>query len=191
MTPLLSSIKERPYRLLFHVNIVEIPPPPPAFMNGHELNISSSFIQLCLSVSFYLICKPYIHFIAKHASQNFGFLSRARGFFSPSQMLTIYRSQIRPSLGYCSHFSGCGPKSYLHLLDKLQSKAIRVINNSSLTKYLQSLSLSSSGCRSFYFLWLFLQTLLTGNQQYYSRSNEECSTYQKLYPITTFPSHAT
>ena len=98
-------------------------------MNGHKLDISS-FTQLGLSVSSNLMWKPHIIFIAKHASQKLGFLSRARGYFSPSQLLTIYRSQIHPSLEYCSHVWGGAPKSSLNLLDRVQSKAIRLINNS-------------------------------------------------------------
>ena len=84
--------------------------------------------------------KTHIHSIAKHASHKLGFLSRARGFFSPSQLLIIYKSQIRPSLEYCSHVWGGAPRSSLHLLDKVLSKAVRLINNPSLTKSLQSLS---------------------------------------------------
>ena len=103
-------------------------------------NISSSFTQFGLSISSSLTWKPHIHSIAKHASQKLGFLSRARGFFSSSQLLTIYKSQIRPSLEYCSHLWGGAPKSSLHLLDKVQSKTIRLINNPNLTKSLQSLS---------------------------------------------------
>ena len=49
-------------------------------------------------------------------------------------------SQIRPSLEYCSHVWGGAPKSTLCLLDKVQSKAIRLINNPNLTKSLQPLS---------------------------------------------------
>ena len=109
-------------------------------MSGHELDISSSFTQLGLSVSSNLSWKTQAHSIAKHASQKLGFLSRARGFFSPSQLLTIYKSQILPSLEYCSHVWGGAPRSSLHLLYKVQSKAIRLINNPSLTKSLQSLS---------------------------------------------------
>ena len=109
-------------------------------MSGHELGISSSFTQLGLSVSSNLSWKTHIHSIAKHASQKLGFLSRARGFFSPSQLLTIYKSQIPPSLEYCSHVWGGAPRTSLHLLDKVQSKAIRLIDNPSLTKSLKSLS---------------------------------------------------
>ena len=62
------------------------------------------------------------------------------GFFSSSHLLTIYKSQIRPSLEYCSHVWGGAPKSTLCLLDKVQSKAICLINNPNLTKSLQPLS---------------------------------------------------
>ena len=113
---------------------------PPVFMRGHELDISSSFTQLGLSVSSNLSWKTHIYSIAKHASQKLGFLSRARGYFSPSQLLTIYKSQIRPSLEYCSRVWGGAPRSSLHLLEKVRSKAIHLINNTSLTKSLQSLS---------------------------------------------------
>ena len=113
---------------------------PHVFMNGHKLDISSSFTQLGLSASSNLTWKPHINSITKHAPQKLGFLSRACGYFSPSQLLTIYKSQIRPSLEYCSHVWGGAPKSSLHLLDRVQSKAIRLINNPSLTYSLQSLS---------------------------------------------------
>ena len=113
---------------------------PPVFIKGHKLEISSSFTQLGLSISPNLIWKPHINSIAKHASQKLGFLSRTCGYFSPSQLLTIYTSQILPSLEYCSHIWGGAPKSSLHLLNRVQSKAIHFINNPNLTNSLQSLS---------------------------------------------------
>ena len=109
-------------------------------MNGHKLDISSSITQLGLSISSNLTWKPHINSIAKHASQKLGFLSRAHGYFSPSQLLTIYKSQIHPSLEYCSYVWGGAPKSSLQLLDRVQSNAIRLINNRNLTNSLQSLS---------------------------------------------------
>ena len=134
---MLISIKKRQHKLSLNITMI---PPPPVFMNGHKLDISSSITQLGLSISSNLTWKPHINSIAKHASQKVGFLSRARGYFSPSQLLTIYKSQIRPSLEYCSHVWGGTPKSSLHLLDKVQSKAIYVINNANPTTSLQSLS---------------------------------------------------
>ena len=43
-------------------------------------------------------------------------------------------------LWYCSHVWGGAPKSSLNLVDRVQSKAIRLINNPNLTNSLQSLS---------------------------------------------------
>ena len=108
-------------------------------MHSHKLDTSSSFTQLGLSISSNLTWKPHINSIAKHASQKLGFLSRARGYFSP-QLLTIHKSQIRPSLEYYSHVWGGASKSSLNLLDRVQSKAIRLINNPNLTNSLHSLS---------------------------------------------------
>ena len=101
---------------------------------------SASFTQLGLSLSSNLTWKTHIHSLAKHASQKLGFLARARGFFSSSHLLSIYKSQSRPFLEYCFHVWGGAPKSTLCLLDKVQSKAIRLINNPNLTKSLQPLS---------------------------------------------------
>ena len=109
-------------------------------MNGDELGTSASFTQLGLSLSSNLTWKTHIHSLAKHESQKLGFLARPRGFFSSSHLLSIYKSQTRPSLEYCSHVWGGAPKSTLCLLDKFQSKAIRLINNPNLTKSLQPLS---------------------------------------------------
>ena len=51
----------------------------------------------------------------------------------------IHKPQIRPYLKYCTHVWGGAPKSTLCLLDKVQPKAIRLINNPNLTKSLQPL----------------------------------------------------
>ena len=58
---------------------------------------------------------------------------RPAGF---SHLLTFYLD-TSPNLEDCSHVWGGAPKSTLCLLDKVQSKAIRLINNPNLTKSLQ------------------------------------------------------
>ena len=113
---------------------------PPVLMNGDKLDTSTSFTQFGLSLSSNLTWKTHVHSLAKHASQKLGFLARVRGFFSSSHLLSIYKFQIRPSLEYCSHVWSGAPNSTLCLLDKVQSKAIRPINNPNLTKSLQPLS---------------------------------------------------
>ena len=54
--------------------------------------------------------------------------------------MPFFHSSFRPSLECCSRVWGGAPKSTLCLLDKVQSKAIRLINNPNLTKSLQPLS---------------------------------------------------
>ena len=122
---------------------------PPVLMNGDELDRSASFTKLGFSLSSNLIWKTHIDSLAKYASQKLDFLARAGVFFSSSH-LTMCTSQIRP-LEYCSHVWGGAPKSTLCLLDKVQSKAIRLINNPNLTKSPTSFP-SSINWRSFHLL---------------------------------------
>ena len=75
-----------------------------------------------------------------------------------------------PSLEYCSHFWGGAPKSTLCLLDKVQSKAIRLINNPNLTK---SLHLCSH------------RRLVGDLSIYYRYSNGHCS--QEIRDIIPVP----
>ena len=163
---------------------------PRIFMNGCELDISSSFTQLGPSVSFNQTWILHIRSIAKHAFQKLGFLSRVRGYFLPPQLGTIYKSQFPLSLEYCSHIWSGAPKSSLHHRDKIQSNAIRLINNPNLTNSLQSLS-SSASCRSFHFLPIFSWTLLSGDQEHHSWTKKACSNNQKLCPSSPFPSYTT
>ena len=120
----------------FHVNKPKLSTCP----HGDELDTSTSFKQLGLSLSSNITWKTHIHSLAKHAYEKLGFLARAHRFFPSCHLIITYKSQIRPSLEYCSHVRGGAPKSALCLLDKVQSKAIRLINNPNLTKSLQPLS---------------------------------------------------
>ena len=161
---------------------------PAVFMNGNEMDTSASFTQLGLSLSSNLTWKTHIHSLAKHASQKLGFLARARGFFSFFNLLTICKSQIRPSLEYCSHVWGGAPKSTLCLLDKVQSKAIRLINNPNLTKSLQPLSHRRLVGDLSIFYRYFNGHCSPGDQGYYSSSSEACQDHQKLNSFTSSPS---
>ena len=135
---------------------------PPVLMNGDELDTSASFIQLGLSLSSNLTWKTHIHSLGKHASQKLGFLARARGLFSSSHLLSIYKSQIRPSLDYCSHVWGGASKSTLssrqspvqsHSSDR-QSKPHQIAPT--------SFPSSISGI-SFLLLWILSRALFSGD----------------------------
>nr|CAH7760198.1 unnamed protein product [Callosobruchus chinensis] len=65
---------------------------------------------------------------------------KARKYFSPPNLLTLYKAQIRPSLEYCSHIWGAAAPTTLSILDAVQRRAIRLIGDPALTCHLQPLS---------------------------------------------------
>ena len=83
---------------------------------------------------------PYVKSIAKKASRKMGLLYRVRKFFTDEQLSTIYKSHVRSQLEYCSPlWSGCGTV-VLRQLDKIQNRAIRLINNPIITSEFPHLS---------------------------------------------------
>ena len=95
---------------------------------------------LDMEISKNLSWNSHITTIATRASQKLGFLFRARKYFSPPQLLLIYKAQIQTLMEYGCHIWGGALLSALSVLDRLQRKAIRLINDGSLTSSLQSLS---------------------------------------------------
>nr|CAH7719523.1 unnamed protein product [Callosobruchus chinensis] len=57
-----------------------------------------------------------------------------------SNLLTLYKAQIRPSLEYCSHSWKAAAPTTLSILDAVQRRAIRIIGDLALTCHLQPLS---------------------------------------------------
>ena len=110
------------------------------------MNFKNSFIRpttafhlLRLTISSNLSWKPHIQHIVKSASVKLGILFRCRPFFTCEQLLRIYKGLIRPCLEYCSHVWGGSSSTYL--LDRVESKAFRLINAPHLTSQLPSLKL--------------------------------------------------
>nr|CAH7715305.1 unnamed protein product [Callosobruchus chinensis] len=64
----------------------------------------------------------------------------ARKYFSPSNLLTLYKAQISPSLEYCSHIWGAAAPTTLSILDAVQRKVIGLFCDPVLTGHLQPLS---------------------------------------------------
>nr|CAH7735187.1 unnamed protein product [Callosobruchus chinensis] len=79
-------------------------------MNNQALPRSHSFKLLGVSITENMIWHEHVSSIATAAMKKLGYLFRARKYFSPSNLLTLYKAQIRPSLEYCSHILGsCRP----------------------------------------------------------------------------------
>nr|CAH7734241.1 unnamed protein product [Callosobruchus chinensis] len=87
-----------------------------------------------------MIWHEHVSSIATAAGKKLGYLFRARKYFSPSNLLTLYKAQIRPSLEYCSHIWGAAAPTTLSILDTVQRRAIRLIGDPALTCHLQPLS---------------------------------------------------
>ncbi|KAG5898378.1 hypothetical protein JTB14_015809 [Gonioctena quinquepunctata] len=95
--------------------------------------------MLGITISNNLSWENHVESIAKSASQKLGFSFRAKSYFTPTQLLMIYKAQIRPVLEYCSHIWSAAPKHILRLLDSVQKRAIRLVGDASLTNSLTCL----------------------------------------------------
>nr|CAH7716096.1 unnamed protein product [Callosobruchus chinensis] len=87
-----------------------------------------------------MIWHEHVSSIATANGKKLGYLFRARKYFSPSNLLTLYEAQIRPSLEYCSHIWGAAAPTTLSILDAVQRRAIRLIGDPTSTCHLQPLS---------------------------------------------------
>ncbi|CAG9813541.1 unnamed protein product [Phaedon cochleariae] len=109
-------------------------------MSGVTIPLKTSIPLLGITISNNLSWENHVRSIAKSASQKLGFLFRARSYFTSSQLLMIYKAQIRPVLEYCSHIWSAEPKHTLKLLDSVQKRAIHLVGDASLTNSLTSLT---------------------------------------------------
>nr|CAH7734177.1 unnamed protein product [Callosobruchus chinensis] len=82
----------------------------------------------------------HVFLTATASGKKLGYLFRARKSFSPSNLLTLYKAQIRPSLEYCSQIWGVAAPTTLSILDAVQRRAIPLIGDPVLTCHLQPLS---------------------------------------------------
>ena len=80
-----------------------------------------------------LSLNDHISTTAKAAACKLGHLFRSRRYFTPSQLLTLYMAQIRPSLEHGSHLSRWASKHSLATLDAIQKRAIKLIGDPALT----------------------------------------------------------
>nr|CAH7765232.1 unnamed protein product [Callosobruchus chinensis] len=88
-----------------------------------------------------VIWNEHVSSIATAAGKKLGYLFRARKYFSPSILLTLYKAQIRPSLEYWSHIWGAAAPTTLSILDAVERRVIRlIISDPALTCHLEPLS---------------------------------------------------
>nr|CAH7758546.1 unnamed protein product [Callosobruchus chinensis] len=109
-------------------------------MNNQALPRRHLFELLGVSITENIIWHVNVSSIATAAGKKLGYPFRPRKYFSPSNFLTLYKAQIRPSVEYCSHIWGAAAHTTLSILDAVQRRAIRLIGDPALTYHLQPLS---------------------------------------------------
>jgi hypothetical protein len=112
----------------------------PLLMSGQVLQNGDTFNLVGVTFENNLNWHKHIVSLATAALKKLGFLFRAKKYFSPSNLYTLYVSQIQPSLKYCSHVWGMAFPTTLSILDAIQRRAVRLINDPLLTQRLPSLA---------------------------------------------------
>jgi len=112
---------------------------PQITFNDTNISPSPSIEILGITLTSTLSWTPQITSIAKAASRKLGLLYRAKHYFSDEQLVTIYKSHVRSQMEYCSHIWAGGPKTQLNHLDRIQNRAISIINNPNITQHIPPL----------------------------------------------------
>ena len=124
---------------LLQISLSKTPSHFPIVFEGSPVSPVDNINILGLNINNKMSWKPHITMVARAASKKLGILFRLREFFSSSQLLQIYKGLIRPCMEYCSHI--WGGSGFTRLLDRVESKAKRLINSSNLSDSLDPLSL--------------------------------------------------
>nr|CAH7759890.1 unnamed protein product [Callosobruchus chinensis] len=82
-------------------------------INNQALPRSHPFKLLRVSIAENMIWREHVSSTATAAGKKLGYLFRARKNFSPFNLLTLYKAQVRPILEYCSHIWEAAAPNYL------------------------------------------------------------------------------
>jgi archaellum component FlaG (FlaF/FlaG flagellin family) len=105
--------------------------------NPIERSVSLNVLGMLLTQDF--LWTEHVFKKAKSAAKCLGFLWRCKSFFTPADLLKIYKSYIRPKMEYNSHLWAGAPSTTLNYLDKVQNRAIRLIGDTNVTASLAPL----------------------------------------------------
>ena len=138
---------------LLTISLSNTPSNYPIIFEDSKIPPLNSINILGLQISSSLSWRNHIVQIAKSASKKLGVLFQCKQYFNAAQLFKLYTGFIRPCLEYCSHIWGFSP--YTSLVDRIESKAIRLIGDPSLT------SLCLFGARWLHYLSSTAITLVT------------------------------
>ena len=138
---------------LFTISLSNTPSNFPVILEDSEIPPLNSTNILGLQISSSLPWRDHIVQIAKSASRKLRVLFRCKQYFNSAQLFKFYSGFIHPCLEYCSHIWGSSPYTFLH--DRVESKAIRLIGDPSLTSTLNPLSPRCKVASLSFFYWYY------------------------------------
>ena len=141
---------------LLTISLSNTPSNYPIIFEDSKILLLNSINLLGLQISSSLFWRDHIVQTAKSATRKWGVLFRCKQNFNFAQLFKLYIGFIRPCLEYCCHIWGSSP--YTSLLDRVESKAICLIGDPSLTP---TLDLCLFAARWLVFLFSITITLVT------------------------------
>ena len=105
---------------------------------------SPSLTLLGVNIDRKLLWTNHVTSVYKNASRKMGLLYKTKHYFNSNQLLTIYNSHIRSQMEYCSPLWGGCCQTALNRLNRLQNRAIQLIDNSVVTDGMPSLAVRRS-----------------------------------------------
>ena len=99
------------------------------FLNGNQINYTSSVRFLGLDIDDKLKFNFHINNIASKISRNAGILYKLRQYVPTDTLIFIYRSFVESYLNYCPIVFGNAFQSHLRPLEVAQRRCIRIIAN--------------------------------------------------------------
>nr|CAI5825744.1 unnamed protein product [Callosobruchus analis] len=112
-------------------------------MEGRPIIETPSVKLLGTNITNNMSLRDNVATINKTASQKLGVLFRCRKLYTPEQLLLLYKTQIRPSLEYCSHIKV--------METVINTQLLRYLDNNTVIhdrQYLQSLICGTEESRS-------------------------------------------
>lgn len=100
---------------------------------GVPVPVSSHLELLGVDFSSNLNFGGYIETRAKTASKKLGILSKVQRYFTPCQLLSLYKAQVRSCMEYCSHLWDGSARYQLEALEAIDNRARRLVGDDSLT----------------------------------------------------------
>ena len=77
---------------------------------------------------------------AQTAAKKLSILHKVRRYFTPGQLLNLYKAQVRSCMEYCSHLWDGSAKYQLAALDSIERRAKRLIGDETLASKLHTLA---------------------------------------------------